>query len=589
MELTHTRAHLAPAFLGCFALLMLVGMHYFQHNPGGVGLELPFNLVGWVFVGLMLGLGLWQVTLNGAIFHSRLWLAIVLGAALLLLPLLYPNNAQAVHSGGRLLGLWGGVLWLGCLYQLRFNQRQRHQLLYWVLAAVLIEALFGLVQFFLLKEGNAIGYNVHSNRPYGIFQKPNASATFLLTGVAIGLYLLVQDSAMRRYQRWLLALTTVTATLVMVLNLSRNAYLAGILLLALMLPWAGQKLPRKTLYLWLAGIAAGVLLAVVSFHTSDAEGRGNTWNYISGRTAMSAYSAEMIAEKPLLGWGYGNFERAYLEQQADYVAEGQPFGYIANADHPHNELLLWGVEGGALPLLVFAAMAVVLLRLLWRAPWRRRLAYLGLLTPILSHCMTEFPFYHALVIWLVFLLLLYVIDRDLAEVNALPFAPTFALRCFALLIPAILALFMLTSLHALNKLVAFERGGYRQPALLNEIVNSVAYQDRLEFDVMSLQLRIGLAQNRTDLLEAYVDWAPTLWQHKPRAALYANQILALQALSREQEAQQVLQQARHLYPNDTQFFRDDSPRDKPQLDEDYAVGQLARAGLTPSTAEATAP
>jgi len=109
MELTDSPARLARAFLGCFGLLMLAGMHYFQHNPGGVGLELPFNLVGWVFVALMLGLGLWQITLNGVIFSSRLWLTILLGAALLLLPLLYSNNQQALHSGGRLLGLWGGV------------------------------------------------------------------------------------------------------------------------------------------------------------------------------------------------------------------------------------------------------------------------------------------------------------------------------------------------------------------------------------------------------------------------------------------------------------------------------------------------
>ena len=52
-----------PWFLGLFAAYLLVGMHFFMHNQGGSGLYLPFNMVGWVCVAGLIGLGLWQVTL----------------------------------------------------------------------------------------------------------------------------------------------------------------------------------------------------------------------------------------------------------------------------------------------------------------------------------------------------------------------------------------------------------------------------------------------------------------------------------------------------------------------------------------------
>ena len=37
-------------------------MHFFMHNPGGAGLYLPFNMMGWVFVSLLISVGIWHLT-----------------------------------------------------------------------------------------------------------------------------------------------------------------------------------------------------------------------------------------------------------------------------------------------------------------------------------------------------------------------------------------------------------------------------------------------------------------------------------------------------------------------------------------------
>ena len=43
-----------------FASYTLFGMHFFMHNQGGAGLYLPFNMLGWSFIAVLISLGLWQ-------------------------------------------------------------------------------------------------------------------------------------------------------------------------------------------------------------------------------------------------------------------------------------------------------------------------------------------------------------------------------------------------------------------------------------------------------------------------------------------------------------------------------------------------
>ena len=60
----------------------------------------------------------------------------------------------------------------------------------------------------------------------------------------------------------------------------------------------------------------------------------------------------MILEKPFAGFGYGNFEKNYRE----FYIQGLDNGSIVKPPqnvliHPHNEILLWVVEGGVIPLI----------------------------------------------------------------------------------------------------------------------------------------------------------------------------------------------------------------------------------------------
>lgn len=176
-------------FLIFLALYSLLGMHFFMHNQGGSGLYLPFNMVGWACVSVLISIGIWHLTLVKQLTFSRTQFWFLAGFAILLLPFLNPQAEWNVQAQPRFVAVAAGLLLFFALSQFQFKEQQRYVLLYLLLGAVAIEAMFGLTQFFILREGNWLGYNVKINRPYGIFQKDSVFSSFLAAGVAISLYL----------------------------------------------------------------------------------------------------------------------------------------------------------------------------------------------------------------------------------------------------------------------------------------------------------------------------------------------------------------------------------------------------------------
>ncbi|MDX1265908.1 MAG: Wzy polymerase domain-containing protein, partial [Oceanisphaera sp.] len=462
------------------------------------------------------------------------------------------------------------LLFYFALLQCRLNEAARFRLLYLLLAAVSLEALLGLVQYYLLTPGNWIGYNTETNRPYGIFQQPNVMASFMATGLMLASYLGLADT--RRLpvvrQFWLGAVLVSGSLLLTVLQ-SRVGLLGGVIGLVLLLPWAWQT-DRKRLFIGLGLVLAGIVAALYS--QSLNEGVQRSVEALANPGYRKGYWQQglaMIQASPLFGFGYGDFERQFMEfYNASRVAEGLLPPMEPNLDHPHNELIYWGVEGGLLPMLAIISVALVFVRLLFKAPWRQALALAALVWPIALHSQTEYPFYHSLAHWITLLVLLYWIDTRLEAPRSQPYRPWLLARFAALLIPALVVPFMLTGLQTARVVTQYERGGSKEPALLLSASNPVAWLTRLEFNAMSLRLAVGSAQQNTEELQAYVDWGRQFVRHTPRAKIYYNMALALNRLERPQEAQQLLEEARYYYPNDATLQQDNISQALQSLDQD---------------------
>ncbi|QUM78289.1 O-antigen ligase C-terminal domain-containing protein [Moritella sp. 24] len=545
---------LKKGFFITFAVYMLIGMHYFQHNGGGSGLHLPFNVIGWIFISALIGIGLWQATVQAKLVYSRLSLLFIAATTVMLIPVLYADPIVAGLSYTRLLGLVGGLLFFIALQQLQLSQKQRLTLLYLILGAVFIEAYISLVQYYLLPVNNIFGYQKIANRPYGIFQQPNVSASFLTTGIALALYLLTQTKLDEKRKRRFCYVTTFMAVIPLVLLQSRTGYLSLLIASLLLLPWVWLQLREsgqlKSLFIWLACCAIAIAIGAYSLEAAKTVARSTAYLTDPGaRMPIYQHALAMLLDKPLLGWGYGSFEVEFLNTYSQALNQGLVLpGSPENLDHPHNELLYWGIEGGLVSLAGIALLIVGFLRIIVKQPLWQALALLGLVFPLVLHSQTEYPFYHSIVHWVVFLTLVWYIASRYGNTKTIAFKYTFLLRTLALLIPLVTTAFMVTTLHTNKLLTQYERSDRSDITPLTKVINPVAWISRLEFNAMMYRLQIAMYNNDIAELNNYINWANEISKKTPRANIYINWSRALAKLGQQQAADKLLQQTAIMYP-----------------------------------------
>ncbi|NVC92690.1 ligase [Vibrio natriegens] len=551
-----TQVPLNRKFLLSLAVLFVLAMHFFMPNPGGSGLALSFNATSWIAFSFALGIGCYQIARNQALRYSKLTIGLFISVIIMTIPIFYPN-ANSHLAANKLIGLWSGLLFFVVLQQFHFNNKHRQRILWFIVLAVVIEAIFGLTQYLYLKPGNPFGYNTVANRPYGIFQQPNVMASFLATGLVIASYLLARQPY--KYDRklsdvyLLYAVPVLTIPLIVALA-SRTGWLASLFAVLLIIPYMYRYNTKRRFSHWVISLAAGLLLSVVVMQIAFPQGNGlaaEKVNMESARAYTFPQTVDMVIEKPFTGYGYGKFESEYIIYTARQHAlnEKYPAGLPA-MDHPHNELLYWAVEGGLLPILgIFLAMTLVLYRI-YQAKRGTRLALLALFIPIILHSQLEYPFYHSLVHWVIFIILIYWVDQRVARYRQVGFTKITKslLRIVSLALPAVFTFYMVSALHTNYILTKFETTRPTNPDILSQVSNPVVWKDRFDWDVYSTFLTIGLQTQDPSLIQPYIDWSLNIIKDKPRPAFYNNLILAYQGLDDGSKAEQIRAEAQFLFP-----------------------------------------
>ncbi|MEE3880497.1 PglL family O-oligosaccharyltransferase [Vibrio sp. YYF0003] len=551
-----TQVPLNRKFLLSLAVLFVLAMHFFMPNPGGSGLALSFNATSWIAFSFALGIGCYQIARNQALRYSKLTIGLFISVIIMTIPIFYPN-ANSYLAANKLIGLWSGLVFFVVLQQFHFSNKHRQRILWFIVLAVVIEAIFGLTQYLYLKPGNPFGYNTIANRPYGIFQQPNVMASFLATGLVIASYLLARQPY--KYDRklsdvyLLYAVPVLTIPLIVALA-SRTGWLASLFAVLLIIPYMYRYNTKRRFTHWVISLAAGLLLSVVVMQIAFPQGNGlaaEKVNMESARAYTFPQTVDMVIEKPFTGYGYGKFESEYMIYTARQhsLNEKYPAGLPA-MDHPHNELLYWAVEGGLLPIIgIFLAMTLVLHRI-YQAKRGTRLALLALFIPIVLHSQLEYPFYHSLVHWVIFIILIYWVDQRVARYRQGGFTKITKslLHIVSLALPAVFTFYMVSALHTNYILTKFETTRPTNPDILNQVSNPVVWKDRFDWDVYSTFLTSGLQTQDPSLIQPYIDWSLNIIKDKPRPAFYNNLILAYQGLDDGSKAEQIRAEAQFLFP-----------------------------------------
>ena len=547
------------------ALYSLLGMHFFMHNQGGSGLYLPFNIVGWAFVSVLISLGLWHLTVIRQLTFSRTQLWYLVGFAVLLLPFLNPQAEWNESAQPRFIAIAGGLLLFFALSQFQFTENQRHNLLYLLLGAVAIEAVYGLVQFFILKDGNWLGYNVKINRPYGIFQKDSVFSSFLAAGLAIAFYQQRWDSKVlnSRWRQGLLSLILLATPLLLVQVQSRAGIYGAIMAVLIMLPVLWNYNRR---IFWWSVTLLGISLAVGFFIYTSAR-TADSYALTSGyRKLYWSHVLSMLPQSPWLGHGYGSFEYTFLHDfyAPEHITPGMRL-MEENLDHPHNEVLFWLHEGGVVAVLGLAVIAVGYIRSVLKCTgWAKRLSLLALVLPLLFHSMVEYPFYHSVAHFFLFIVFLWLADAESGQQKVYACQYWFLARVVAIIIPLIVVPFMLTGLQAAYVLTKYDRAKDKNPQMLEQIINPLPWMMMYEFQMRSVQLTFSAAMHDKAGLESYVDWAKQFLHNTPRAVVYGRLVYALQQLNDKEQAQFWLDEGKRVFPR-ADFLQKISLSSKPAV------------------------
>lgn len=529
-----------------------LALHVTFPNMGGAGLRLPFNATVWMGFSLMIAISLWPMT-RGVIRYSSFHIGLGILVAILWLPFFWSWGEASLIALPRLLGLTAGALLLLGLAQLELTRRHWWWLGMSIFAGTLIETAYAYIQQFVLEPGNWVGYDPSYGRPYGIFQQPNVLASFLATGLAISAWLYHESH--NRIEAGITLLAPLFMPAILLILMSRTGWLATIIVVPMVLFYLWHQ-SRQRFLIWGSVFLVGCLFALFINSVGEAARSDDAIQSSGERYYVYTHSLRMIMEKPFLGWGYGRFQHDFLYSFADWRAAQsinqpeiiEPFIKL-NYSHPHNELLLWGIEGGLLPVLALLAFAGWTGWQLFRhGPGGNRLMLAATIVPLTLHSMTEYPFYHSQASWLSFLIFTGLIAGNAFPTKQRSYRYTFSIKIIAYLAMPLTVIFMLTTLQSLLAIEKYLESGNKDVSQLSTITNPLAISREANFLTMTHQANNAIAMRMDGMIEDYLEWAES--QHAAQAdkQTLEKMVKAYSALEKDQAASTTMATLNYLFP-----------------------------------------
>ncbi|WP_448666233.1 Wzy polymerase domain-containing protein [Serratia plymuthica] len=553
-----------------------IAIHLYLPNMGGMGLALPQNIISWGAMAL-LSLVIWLSILfnKQRIIITPTMKLFFVASALLAVPLLYTRPEWLEAASWRLAGLFGGLIFYFSWLQVSTSSRLRLGVLYGLLFAISVQALLALLQLF---SPDLSWVAFKGGRVYGVFQQANVLASFIATGVALALMLFLLPCfalAQTWHERWrqrTLAMLLVLFSALLVWIQSRVGWLGGVLVALLFCGAYGRKLPGRCAAA-MGLILIGALLGV-AIMTSGWGGDAG-FAYVShshsnqARYTMLRDTLTMITEKPWSGWGYGGFEYSFMHFR---ITQTPPTIITEIASHPHNELLLWWLEGGVIALAGVGVLLIggsLLLRRLWRYEARvnkagsanqgEALALCFVLLPIALHTQTEYPFYLSALHWAVFLLLLAMLDRLVTPASERGALTGVGRKTLVILLPIVSLITLLVMLVGLLGGITLTRAEQNKFMDMREVaamppVASWVQSERREFDQQVYALLLFNQTQDEALLSGYANWANGYLKKRIDRNVYASLYLILKHQGNSTQAKRLRREAIAFFPDDPRFM-----------------------------------
>lgn len=487
------KSHISLLF--CLIIITLI----YIPNSGGYGVELPYNLLAIIGVGLLL------IYLSFTILKVKHKIGnelIIIGLLILIFPWLLEQH----KSQGVWLLIGGGAFWY-LLSKISIDKYNKSYIVLVIFILTTLQSVLCLVQVFCPSFAiNFYEFNWIQNngRPYGIFQQVNLLASFIATGVGCGVWFYFKQE--KKTYNWILIFTLSLNVFVLALNQSRTGLIGVLLIVTLLVFFINKKTDKAVTLLIMLSMAFLAGCYLVKHLTIFVDGKPFLLERAyeastAERWKILVTTVQLILQKPWLGWGYGSFE--YNFSRYVIAHPDLHFGYGLEISHPHNEILFQWYQGGIFPVIGLLIIFFGWINIIYNEFKKcRKWAGLSLLIiPLLVHINLEYPFYQSTIHFLLFIVLLRLSSVD--NIASSMTKVTIFQRRTLLITGVFICSYGVAGLCANHTLTMLERNG-----LKNFPEKSAFYlytqSERFSFDDMVSQLVIYNKTHKADYLYKFM-------------------------------------------------------------------------------------
>ena len=537
---------------GLLFLLFVISPFYITSSIGGTGFDLPFNISVWFAATLVIGFMLWHFASSDTITLPKNYLYLLMLPAGILLSAVIAGVVDPVTWLFRILYILAGVIFLFGLFQ--FKSLSVERVLFFIVLSGLLVSIYGVVQIHQWQSyfGNFL-LNSKNLLPTTIFQQVNVTASYLATTILIAIYLLFTSSSnTKKAFQALLYITTILGTYVLVSSGSRTGLLSlglgliflvfgllksvtnqkakfsTVIMILLVASWAGQAGLNRT---------ADKAYTLVKAENSEA------------RVVIYGAALDSIKSAPIVGHGIGSYQLEWLSHSPNWYEDYQNVPMPPTLGHPHNELLIWAVEGGALAAI---AILVALISTVWCIAsfyGAGSLSYFSLLLPISIHNMLELPFYISSLHWFLWLFLIFMALKNITinKNNQLSQMARLSIRGVTLLLSLTSFLFLLQTASAQKDITDYVYGRKTDEPLQQALVNPYFQADARAMANRSVLYHAIENDDKQKIMQLLSQFQQEL-DTNPDLKLFEDVINGYEAINEQEQSCFVAERALKIYP-----------------------------------------
>jgi O-antigen ligase len=545
------------------AVLFLLAPLYYHPNLGGEGLRIPDNATLWLVALIFIAFTLNKVIRSESFQLPRYFIFIAAFPVLAIFSGFLAGVEQPLKWLFRVIFILGGLAFFFSLFQYKLRQGRWDRLLLIIALSGLLHAGIGLLQIWLKGDMPYLLPKSPEGIPAGLFQQINNQASFLVTSIVLSFYLASRPVLFRRARvvQWLVVLSVLMASYIVGVSGSRIGYLALAVALPLLLIARRSYLLRNNAFtaLLLIALLGGFSFGLVPGGGKVVDKTVALQSGYSGSARLGIYdiSFELFKEKPLFGHGIGSFPRVFQQARPDFYTQ-HPEGKLPKqrVSHPHNELILWLVEGGIIAVagmgLAFIGVVLALIRLGGSRGW----SYLALLLPIALHMQVELPLYLSALHWFILLTLmaLPLLHGVRQRSNGMTVSAQRLSSAGLLTVTLVCLLFLTHTIRANWDFVAFYHGEQKENPLSIAKKNPYLSEQAQWIDMSAMMyssMQYGLDEN----VKYYVEWGERLLQDNPDVDLYIKLTDAYEYLGDKARYCDIARQGLAIYPESERLKR----------------------------------